>query len=349
MTKIKKRDPQKRVLNLIKEYEALLIFSNQLPPGISEELRQLADSIPGLSSAKTRKTSEILRTRIETLRKGLGAKVSGLRMIELLDSAGPFREADLYCPKYIIESLFSNYPMPHFYKWPQHAHISLRPLGRQEATAVEVVLLEAILFENMAALFNLALDYQCEVQETRQKLEGNRSRAKEYKRVIKTSRALQFGVVFNAVTFFEAYLNGLAADYYWSNLGKLDKEAESILKDRPRYLTLREKALKYQQIVGGYEHPPLQESNCGELKFILTRAKDLRDALAHPSAIPQEDLRLPKEHLLFSLDFDEVSRLVDQVIALVRKLEQTIHGDEKRLHWLHERGNDGRFADDAFD
>ena len=77
--------------------------------------------------------------------------------------------------------------------------------------------------------------------------------------------------------------------------------------------------------------------------------KVLRDAIAHPSPGPNLLKMDPgKERELFNTDFNEVEPIVDNSIALVRKIEKLIRGNDLRLDWLHDRGGDGFFPDVVF-
>ena len=82
----------------------------------------------------------------------------------------------------------------------------------------------------------------------------------------------------------------------------------------------------------------------------MGRAKLLRDAVVHASPKPNlSAVGDAKESLFLSLDFPETERIVDNTVALIRKIEIAVHGDESRIGWLCGRGPDGLFPDAAFD
>jgi hypothetical protein len=56
-----------------------------------------------------------------------------------------------------------------------------------------------------------------------------------------------------------------------------------------------------------------------------------------------------KENQFFSIDLHRVESIVDAAIGLVRKLEISIWGNDKRLFWLHCTGEDGSFPDAVFE
>jgi hypothetical protein len=82
-----------------------------------------------------------------------------------------------------------------------------------------------------------------------------------------------------------------------------------------------------------------------ELAFILSMAKQIRDAVAHPSSVVEPGTVLSeKEYWLSNPDFGQLTQIVDNAIALERKIEATIRGNEKRLFWLHSRTAEGAFG-----
>ena len=162
-----------------------------------------------------------------------------------------------------------------------------------------------------------------------------------------------------AFNTIEAYLNGIAFDFLETNEGQFDQSAESLLrewdavKERPRYLSLRDKMLQYPKIVIKAAHPPLHEDNCLELKFVVESAKKFRDAIVHPSPAPHALTgELDKEIAVHNVDFETVARIVDATIALIRKVDRIAYGsnsDERLRNWLRDRSPNGTFADTVFD
>jgi hypothetical protein len=82
------------------------------------------------------------------------------------------------------------------------------------------------------------------------------------KKSFKTRDSLLRATVLTAFHFVEAYLNGSAFDYYASKQDEITDETKSLLFDwnpktnKPRYLSLRDKALQYPKIILASEHPP---------------------------------------------------------------------------------------------
>ena len=211
----------------------------------------------------------------------------------------------------------------------------------------ETRLVETTLFEDTCALFNQARLWDLQRREL--------SDVDPPKAKVKTSVALNHATIVSAVNFVEAYLNGLAADHFSENESSLDQNTRDILADwdssqkRPRYLSLRDKALQYPRMILGLEHPPLQENNCPEFAFITRTARSIRDAIVHPSAVPDKGPFHPREELLFNIEFDDVEGVVDSAVALVRRLHGVIYPDGPVLiDWLQDRAEDGLFDESVF-
>jgi hypothetical protein len=121
-------------------------------------------------------------------------------------------------------------------------------------------------------------------------------------------------------------------------------------KGRVKFVRLRDKAVKYTQIASGQEFPPIDETNCSELKFLLETAKELRDAIVHASPLPDWQTRdYRKEDRMYAVEFEVAERVVDNAIRLVRTIENTIRGDDRLLPWMSDRGPDGLFPECVFD
>jgi hypothetical protein len=121
------------------------------------------------------------------------------------------------------------------------------------------------------------------------------------------------------------------------------------LRNKTSYVSLRNKLLHYPRIILNLDHPPLQESNCEPLNFLMEEVKSLRDAIVHASPISPGEIVVisDKELALFFLDQQLVNRIVDQTIVLVRIIEKQVRDHDHFLDWLLEREN-GRFPERAF-
>ena len=123
--------------------------------------------------------------------------------------------------------------------------------------------------------------------------------------------------------------------------------------ERQRTLGLRDKLHKYPKIAIGKQYPPLLETNCPELKFIVESEEELRHSLVHPKVethIEVERQLAPRESRLYMLEHGSCERLMDSAISLIRKIGEVVgdrYGDVNI--WLHDRNSEGGFSAEAFE
>lgn len=349
MIKFKKDKLRLKASKMYKEYQAIYSLINAVTVQIRKDFESSMRAISSLNKNKLHSFITEIKGEISKLRKHYGVKVPNSTIFELVEKAksGPKKKL-LLIPKYILNDLFSKYTniIPNYNEFPNHMRIGLDlGVSRQKQGTVELYLLEAIIFENMCSLFNLLKQYQDE------SLKNDAP-----KKDIKTYNALQKSTVVFAFFFVESYLNGIAFDFYSKNENTLDDNTKTLLaewdsgKNCRVNLSLREKALKYPRIIKGIEHPPLQESNCVELDFIVNKAKLFRDSIVHAS--PKFDLKSydpVKEKLFFSMDTHDVEQIVDHSISLVERIEKEINGTTNRLWWLCKRKRNGSFPESVFE
>jgi hypothetical protein len=292
-----------------------------------------------------------LRQNVKELRERFGITASDAYLRDLIIASETSPETHngrlLLVPKWQLKEIMPKYEQldAAFARRPEHAGHYL-DVGRYRTVegTVEVYLLECMLYEEMCALFNAM----------RRMYTASQSPSSKMAR--KTAIALCRASILHAYYFVEAYLNGIAFDYFVTHRSSIDEETRVLLsewdseKKRPRPLTLREKILKYVKLAKGVSHPPVQESNCAEMKFLLGRAKDVRDSIVHASPMSEhDDLSASKQQTVFSVGFSDAEGIVDNAINFVRVLEMTLRGDLKRVYWLHSRGEDGDFPEAVFD
>jgi len=159
-----------------------------------------------------------------------------------------------------------------------------------------------------------------------------------------------------AISFIEAYLNGLAFDHLAEHMDHVTLKEKSALSDwnfdtnRTQHQSLRDKVLKYQRIILGVEHAPLQPTNCPALKCILKTVEIIRNSLAHPAPHFNPKSGKPdKELAIYQITIETVQETVDSSIEVLKRLEELIHGNCGRIPWLIGRTPDGIFPPEAFD
>jgi len=225
---------------------------------------------------------------------------------------------------------------------------------RVKQGTIETELIEAKVYEDMCALFNLAV------------VKGAEKNSASTKPTLKLASALARATIMSTYHLYEAYLNGIALDFLIEKYDTLPVETIELLyewdfnKNRSKYIKLRDKALQYPKIVTNSPHPPLQESNCAELKIVLSHAKWYRDAVAHPSAAwpistvtnlqanKFSEMNETKETTFASLTTDRLTEIVDAVLVVIRKTDAIVSPTSTRVGWIVDRASDGLFPDTAF-
>ena len=249
-------------------------------------------------------------------------------------------------PKHTWREIFDHYErvMPDFADLPEHTDIAIDFSHQAGPGKTALFLLEAMLYEDMASIFNLMKEHELRLNHEKDPLKAH-----------KILGALSRGTVASAFYFVESYLNGIAFDHYVLHEATLSpKEKEALLEwdsanSRAKYLSLREKFLQYPRIILGATHPPLDESNCPELAFIVEKSKSLRDAIVHAAPrLKSDPSGTDKRQVVYLIGFKDAEITVDNAIRLVRRIESVVRGSQRRLSWLCDRAPDGFFPEVAF-
>src|ERR1017187_7134630 len=279
-------DPRDKAMKTLREYEAILALINGLSQPAIQSIASAKARLPLLSKVELRTFTHQTRDTIKEIRHTFKIEAPARELIAILEAVEKSSDEKVQLfPKYVLKGLVGRYDlvMVDFDTLPEHADIHISVGKNREPGKVQVYLLEAILFEDMAATFNLCKE---------RRLGFDRDR--DSKKTGKTLDALYRATVTTAFYFVESYLNGLAFDYFVKNEKRLTADDKQLLtewditRNRAKHLSLREKALKYSRMILVAEYPPLQENNCSELAFISGKAKELRDAIAHPAARRKE-------------------------------------------------------------
>ncbi len=343
-----RKNPTRRLRSkaesLYRKYRAVLILTNSL----SVEERQRMDK--GLEKIQSMELDD-LRARLPDIEK------ETTNVCKKYGVIGEFEELEKYIgaegdqhpikflAKFGLEQLFSNYErrLPIFSDLPPHARIGIEYLGARDKNQIEIFILEASLFEDMAALWNATL-------ELHEALNVNYQKEKK-----KQLRAMTRATAKAAFNLLEGYLNSLALDILATQTPTPKQEV--LLTEwnsetsKPKFLSFRDKLLQYPKIALGAEHPPLTESNCPEIGKIVELENNLRHSLIHPT--PQasmQDTASYREQTYLILSVDQVAELCDLVIDLVGKINVAINGmfgDASKL-WLQRRDGTGYFSSDIF-
>jgi hypothetical protein len=289
-----------------------------------------------------------VRQHLHERRRALGVIASSEDLLGFLEAAEATPSGQVALPFLSeLRALFMDYSRvwPDSTRLPAHARVVLdiHGCGANGAPLRGWRLLEASSYEDMAALWNFVHE--------RAGVDTSEAPAPERK----VLHALCRAALAASVYFVEAYLNGLAFDYLAESSDAATEDEKSILsdwdfkKDRPRFLSLRDKVFRYQSIILKAQHPPLQPSNCPELERILDAAGLIRNPLAHPSPHLNPRSGAPdKEIAIFNIRVETVRSAVDSAVVVVRKLDALVHSAPLVSAWLFDRAPSGEFPSETF-
>ncbi len=149
-------------------------------------------------------------------------------------------------------------------------------------------------------------------------------------------------------------MNELAIDYVWKHREQISPNDLTCLtewdeqRQRQKFVSTRDKLVLYPRIVTGSKHPILDESNCSELKLIVGKAKDLRDAIVHASTARKDgENEYEKDNAIMGLRYQAVEEIVDATVRLIRKIQAATSNVD--LPWIFDRSSDGFFPQGVFD
>lgn len=324
-------------------YKAVSILTNNIS---AKELERLDRNLELLRQTKIEKIESVLPA-LQIATRDLCKRYGVKGTLEELEQATSFPEDDkplVFVKKSDLEQLFTHYELrvPLFPKLPPHARIGIERYDTDDKDKIEIFILEASLFEDMAALWNTTLEIHGALSSVFRK-----EKKKQLSALLRATAKAAFNLI-------EGYLNSLSLDIQLTRtVTDLEKnlltEWDSA-KSKPRFLTLRDKLLQYPKIAIQADHPPLTESNCSEIGMIVELENRLRHSLIHPS--PQESMKDPsifREQLYMNLEIDEVAKLCDLATGLICRIDTVIkHKFGETDQWLFKRDATGYFPSESF-
>lgn len=334
------------------EYCALRLLLNAASTderlAMEETLRQL-ESVP---RRDLKRLDAEVRQQVRALRREFGVVATRADLQFLIDPKATGLGDALYVSKHALDGLVHHYErrLDIYPKLPPHARIRVCVFNpAKPAPGIEVFVLEASLFEDMAALWNSAIEASAQPAP-----EGAAAPApdgishKSYNALLRATAKAGFNLI-------EGYLNGLAFDILVAT--QVSPEDETKLREwdatrsRPSPMTLRDKILQYPKIALGVAHPPLTEGNCPAMRRVVELQDTLRHSLIHPT--PQaRGVPYPqptREESYWNIRQSQVSELCDSAIALIRALDNVLGSRFGTTdYWLHDRTPEGRFPDTTF-
>lgn len=332
---------------IYREYEAIQTILNNVTISIRRRMKASYEAVDRFKKSELRRRIHEFEAELVNLRREFGIRASRQELISILESAEAKPGLAIHLVKYVLRQLVEHYErrFPGFHIIPDHAYIQIdNGQFREEQGDFDWVLHEASLYEDMCAVFNLAKERNDQL-----------SPRNEPRNVVKIAKSLARTSIVAAYNFAEAYLKGIAIDHVLLNDQALDQRQKTFLLEwdasvkRQKFVSLRDKMLQYPKLIRNLEHPPLQEANCPEMAFLLGRGKRLRDSIVHASPLVTAESENDEPIApVFNLDFGDVEAVVDNVVSLVRKIEQVIRGNDHRIMWMKNREQNGMFPASAF-
>ncbi len=343
---------RKKVELMYRKYRVIMIFATGITQTERRKIDRSLKVLPTLSRREILARLPELKKLLDELSDRYGVKGNLKQMENLINGKSTIPgDTHLLLTKFDIqEKLFDHYEraLPIFSDLPAHARIGIDVFGiRKQKRKFEFVLLEASLFEDVAALWNNTL----EVSELLRTTQNDNPELIKRKNALKRATAK---AVFNLI---EGYLNGIALDILLiqdtTPVEKIKLKEWDEESSRPRPLSLRDKLLQYPKIALKTKHPPLDERNCQEMAKILELEQRIRHSLIHPKPEPEVEhicsaYRI-REIVYIQLSTDEVAELCDLSVGLIRKISNTIGEEFGKVDlWLNRRDESGRFPEETF-
>jgi len=335
------RDRQQRVY---RRYRAILVLTNAAAQDDRLRVESTLSLIPTMPAVKLRSRAKELEREVDRLVELYGV-IGSLDELERVVNEPLEREGTVqFISKFDTLRMFSSYEraLPIFPRLPLHARVTVDSAVVNTERTLGFFLLEAALFEDMAALWNAAL-------QTSQAAAHPNSTYRQ----VKEATAFRRATAKAAFSLLEAYLNGIALDVLM--MRNVPPEIEEQLEEwskargRPRYLSLRDKILQYVKIACQAQDPPIQESNSPPMRVVLEAEQNVRNSLVHPTVRLTEGDPEGKERIFFHLPINKVREICDASAALIRQISAAIgpsFGDV--TWWVFDRREDDRYPEETF-
>jgi hypothetical protein len=336
---------RRRMHRAFRKYRAVHILLNTPSPDELTRLDESLENIERMSGPELRRKAGAFKAEYEKIVKMYGVCGNIEDFEEILEEYRAAAKPLLYVAKFDLERLFRKYEnrFPDLRRLPPHGRVGIEVGGRgAPGLAIKTFLLEASLFEDMAALWNSA------AAATHAALPEDSTVAEE-----KHAAALRRATTRAAFSLLEGYLNGLGVDIQLTL--KVSAKEKALLeewdeaKKRAVRLSLRDKILQYVKLASRSQHPPIQESNSEAMQIVLATESAVRHALIHPTSRLTHQDSTYRENVYLNLTLDEVQAVCDAVVKLIREIGATVgpqFGDVES--WLFDRNPRGRYPDASF-
>lgn len=275
-----------------------------------------------------------LQSEIDWLRRESGALAKNSEYVEFyahIEKAGD--QGHLLLPKWEIERRWFSRFERIIVRWPHvkdHAMVVYDP--RNFEVRNQLFELEGAIFKDANLLLEQAKKFHKGISDFRK-------RAREDQFLLHAHLRSAATVGFH---FVEAYVNGLAFDCLLRHHDRLSQEEHDALtewdstKKTRRFVPIERKIFRYPSIFGNCLGVKIDLSGCRAAHYLANEAKELRDALTHPSPhLDREDRTLKKVGLMATITLSVVHSIVDAARDYATTVEKTLFGHpEETAPWL---------------
>jgi len=330
--------------------QAILAFNYSLTEELKSQLDAIRSATPSAPAKTLRDFRDQLRTNLKAAVKGFGCLRNPSRLAGTLIVAS--RSGTPNFSKAAIDSmLFSNFCGGNstWKSFPPHLRLQVHFDWVVSTPLIfHYQLPEATLYEDMALAYNLA--HETLAVASRKKGLGGDLDVKKNDLYSRTALLCSF-------YFVEAYLNGVAYDFYYKNQTKLATKDQDLLLEwdsqgkRRGLVSFEKKINEYPKIILGCQHPPLTVTNSKNLGLLLGDGKEMRDSVVHQSSKTLDISTVPeKVKWMLSIRLDKVRDVVDAAVGFVREMNDALGSKGLLLDWMYPRQSEtGIFPPKAFE
>jgi len=319
------------ILQELETMEAIHFLTLSLEDKI-DRINALRATFPSFGPAEKAELLEGLRSGNKMLREYYGAIPGDAHLREMLRFIRS-QNACIYISHFHIDrSLFRNFDrvVPEWAQHWQHGQMVLD--GKDNRSAVRFYTPANALWWDVTYLRTKSGEYHGGTDDFRQ-------RPGDHQGLLHTHLRSLTSAVFN---FLEAYLNGLAFDCFMMRHDTLPIDDHDLLAEwdskrkKRKYVSFERKVFEYPKIVARTEGKVCDLSGFGPAHFLVRDAKDLRDALTHPSPYVDPLTTDYKKTMLFvSLNLPAVEKVKEAAKEYVLKVENELGHDQKvTVHYL---------------
>lgn len=301
----------------------------------SERLRRILIALPELPRADRLHLRDELRGEVKWVKDETGGLASDGGYRDLYRKIRGY-EGYYYLDKlYVQKRLFTNYARV-FPRWPQmKEHAAVIFDGKQAKGLGQVFELEGQCLRDARGLLKRAVHAEKGISDFRKRV------AEDQMETLMLARA----ALLAAMTFVEAYLNGIAYDCFHTHHDRLAIEDHDLLaewnstKKRRSFVDFKDKIFRYPIIVAKTKGLTADLSGLKSAHALIDYAKEFRDALVHPSQfIDPRTGDQSKFMILVGVNARIARMVVGDATAYAEAVEKAI-GNDPRLSapWLYEK------------